>query len=371
MALKAFKALQQSAMNTGISKALGHVQGLVSGAKPFAGGEAKQAAQLLKKSPMEIPDSPQEKLKRNPLTFNTCSYPLDLGSAELGHYIIFYVGRSLATQSYDTADFSNSTGLNSSEPGKSTTQKARNSKSTSLSTSGSIDSRLPGSYVTSGAISIYMPPGIKVSYGQGYETEATNLSGDLFNAIDNANAAEDASGKIGAILDGVVGGTGKYAKQLATELVSMAGAGDPVRIMMKRKGIAINPREEQFYNAPDFRGFEYVFDFWPRSQKELEEVDKIIWMFKYHSAPGYQPKGQGGSGYFATPNKFEISYMHNGGANDYLNKIASCYCTKVDVDYGPEGQTSFFTNGAPVHYKLSLSFVEDQYITKDLIAAGY
>lgn len=370
MALKAFKALQQSAMNTGISKALGHVQGLVSGATPFAGGEAKQAAQLLKKSPMEIPDSPQEKLKRNPLTFNTCSYPLDLGSAELGHYMIFTVGRSMANQSYDTADFSNSTALNGpAGSGSSTTEKARNSKTKSLSTSGSIDSRLPGTFVTSGAISIYMPPGIKVSYGQAYETEATNLSGDLFNAIDNASAAEDSAGKITAILDGVVGGTGKYAKQLATELVTLAGAGDPVRIAMKRKGIAINPREEQFYNAPEFRGFEYVFDFWPRSQKELEEVDKIIWMFKFHSAPQYA--AQGGSGYFATPNKFSISYMHNGGTNDYLNKIASCYCTKVDVDYGPEGQTSFFQNGAPVHYKLSLSFVEDQYITKDDIARGY
>ena len=52
----------------------------------------KVSAQLLKKSPFDIPNSPSQKLRENPLTFSAVQYPLDLGSNELGHYILFESG---------------------------------------------------------------------------------------------------------------------------------------------------------------------------------------------------------------------------------------------------------------------------------------
>jgi hypothetical protein len=60
-----------------------------SGSQKDAG---KVSAQLLKKGPFDIPDSPSQKIRENPLSFNPVQYPLDLGSNELGHYIIFESG---------------------------------------------------------------------------------------------------------------------------------------------------------------------------------------------------------------------------------------------------------------------------------------
>ena len=77
---------------------------------------------------------------------------------------------------------------------------------------------------------------------------------------------------------------------------------------------------------------------------------------------------------FIVPSEFEIHYMHvskdsdTAEENTYMNKISKCVCTSVDVNYGPEGEfKAFSTNGAPIHYKLSLGFTETEFITKNNI----
>ena len=53
----------------------------------------------------------------------------------------------------------------------------------------------------------------------------------------------------------------RQGKKLVGELVSMAGVAIPRKIFTKRSGTALNPRNEQFYDSPDFRSFSYSFDF--------------------------------------------------------------------------------------------------------------
>ena len=71
------------------------INGVTSGFKSgfvnsVSGNQAKVAAQLLKKSPFETPDSPIAKATADPLQFSHVSYPRDLESNGLGHYILFY-----------------------------------------------------------------------------------------------------------------------------------------------------------------------------------------------------------------------------------------------------------------------------------------
>ena len=60
------------------------ITGAVSGitnaftGQQISGSQAKVAAQLLKKSPFEVDDSPQEKMKRDPLSFSQIQYTIDL-----------------------------------------------------------------------------------------------------------------------------------------------------------------------------------------------------------------------------------------------------------------------------------------------------
>ena len=314
----------------------------------------KVAAQLRKRGPFDIDDAPSQQLIENPLSFNPVQYPLDLGDNGLGHYILFesgFVGYSPQTS-----------GL-IDKGGRQKRQK--------------VTSKLSDKSITTAAIAIYMPNSIKASYQQTYEGDTAGIAGDLEaikGSIDKLSASAGgppgtsmSSAQIKAALAGGTGMAIRQGKKLVGELVSMAGAGDPVRFLQKRSGNALNPRNEQFYDSPDFRSFSYTFDFWPRNQEEAKAVSDIITIFKYNSAPGL--KGDAGA-IFELPNYFKISYMHRGETNPHLNLISACYCQGVDVDYAPDGEPRFFDDGQPVHTRLTVSFIEDRIITKNDIIEG-
>lgn len=312
----------------------------------------KVSAQLLQKGPFDIPDSPSQQVRANPLSFNPVQYPLDLGSNELGHYILFesgFVGYSPQTSGF--LDASSRT----SKPGTGQTKK--------------LSAKLPSRSITTSGIAIYMPQSVKVGYTQNYDADTeTGLVGDLEAAGVAIAGAEGTSAKVEAALKGIVGSTARNAKQILGEFVSLAGAGDPVRFAAKRAGVAVNPRNEAFYNSPSQRNFTFDFDFWPRNAKEAQAVEDIIAIFKYNSAPGFQP-GTNGS-VFTIPNYWKISYMYNDGVNPHLNRIGACYCTDVQVDYAPDGQFTTFNDGTPVHTKMTVSMLEDRIVTKQDIQQG-
>ena len=314
----------------------------------------KVSAQLLKKGPFDIPDSPSSKLRANPLSFSPVQYPLDLGNTELGHYIIFESGfLKYQPQQDDMFNLSFS--------------KATSGITDEIDTQKNITSKTPNGSISNSAIAIYMPPGIKVNYNQNYDNDTeTGLAGDVQQAFTDMKSAENVRDKIIAGFEGISGGVFRQAGEAVGEFVSLAGAGDPVRFTMKRFGTAINPRNEAFYNTPTQRTFSYTFDFWPRNEDEARAVEDIIFIFKYNSAPGLAS----GDGLFVTPNYFKISYMHNNKENPHIHKIGAVFCTSVDVDYSPDGQYTTFDDGRPVHTKLTVNFLEDRILTKRDIERG-
>ena len=318
------------------------------GSKNGAKDAGKVAAQLRKKGPFDIQDAPSAKLIENPLSFNPVQYPLDLGNNGQGHYILFesgFVGYSPQTTQSNQAFGQNS-------------KRQKRDK---------ITSKLSNKSITTSAIAIYMPASIKASYNQSYEGDTAGIAGDIEALTKSVPGAGSSAEQIKAFLGGTAGVAIKEGKKLVGELVSLAGAGDPIRFIQKRSGTALNPRNEQFYDSPDFRSFSYTFDFWPRNMKEAKAVSDIITIFKYNSSPGL--KGEAGA-IFEIPNYFKISYMHRGEVNPHLNLISACYCQGVDVDYAPDGEPRFFEDGQPVHTRLSVSFIEDRIITKNDIIEG-
>ena len=362
--------LKNSIVNFMIGQAVGHLANKFnSGSQKDAG---KVSAQLLKKGPFDISDSPSQRLRQNPLTFNPVQYPLDLGSNELGHYILFesgFIGYSPQTSGFlDAQNKTQHLGtVFEGPPGrnykKNITWHGHNVQS------GKISAKTPSHSITTSGIALYMPPSVKVSYTQQYDADQeTGLVGDIEAAGKEIMSAEGTANKVQAALEGVIGVTARKAKAILGEFIGLAGQGDPVRFMAKRAGVAVNPRNEAFYTSPSQRTFEFVFDFWPRNAKEAEAVEQVIAIFKYNSSPGFAEKGMGSV--FTIPNYWKISYMYNNGENPHLNKIGACYCKGVDVDYSPDGTWSTFGDGHPVHTKLVVNFVEDRIITKEDIEAG-
>ena len=355
----AFKALGQHIKNLAIPHVSSIVNNFVSNGSQKDSG--KVAAKLMKKSGMDIPDSPSQAQVANPLQFSPVQYPLDLGSNELGHYILFesgFVGYSPQTSQFQNKKVSKGKDRWGHEQfGYEPFEKQK------------ISAKTPSHSISTSGIALYMPAGIKTSYNQSYDADTeTGMVGDLEAAGVAVAGAEGTAAKVEAALQGVVGATARNAKQILGEFVSLAGVGDPVRFMAKRAGVAVNPRNEAFYNTPNQRTFSFTFDFWPRSMEEAEAVEKIIAIFKYNSAPGFKAGTLGSV--FTTPNYWKISYMFNSKENSSLNKIGACYCTDVEVDYSPDGQWTTFGDGKPVHTKLTVNMLEDRIITKQDIEQG-
>ena len=223
------------------------------------------------------------------------------------------------------------------------------------------------------AIAIYMPPGVKVSYSMEYDQNPTNTAGTIGKGIADTGNGGTTADNLKTILQSGVGALGNYGKKLIDEVGESLELGRPAELISKSVGVAFNPHEEQFFNKPNFRTFSYTFDFWPKNEDEMEDVNKIIFLFKYHMHPG-MVEGVGGR-LFKVPSEFEIHYAYLGLENEYLNKISRCVLKDMNVEYGPGEQFSTFRPGAkgaaPVTTKMTLEFAETQFITKNEIAEGY
>ena len=350
----------------------------------ISGNQAKVAAAVLKKSPLEIDDSPSEKLSKDPLQFSYIQYPLDLTSNETGHYILF---RAISNE-YDNAigdlSVANKLGNNLSFDSVvsddgfnvSTFRQLKNLSGETikpLKASNTVLSEFPTHSRTTAAIAMYMPPGVSVNYKMSYDASPTDMSGQVAKAISAGKSADNTTKSVEAIISGVTAGLATAGKKIVDDIGQGLSAGEPSKLIGKAFGVAMNPHEEQFFEKPDFRSFSYSFEFWPRNKEEADAVEKIIFLFKYHMHP--TKEGGAGGRLFKVPSEFEIDYCYLSGNNSRMNRIARVVLEDMSVTYGPEEQFSTFESderGAmPVTHKLELSFRETTYITKDLIYEGY
>ena len=94
-------------------------------------------------------------------------------------------------------------------------------------------------------------------------------------------------------------------------------------------------------------------------------------MFKYWSSPA-----QGGGQvytYLHFPDMWKISYNDGvGGTSGVAFTTKDCYCNSVSIEYGSsEGYLLFKTTNRPTAVRISLSFTENEYITRDTIKDDY
>jgi hypothetical protein len=141
-------------------------------------------------------------------------------------------------------------------------------------------------------------------------------------------------------------------------------------------GTVVNPQLEVVYTTPQFRNFTFEFMFYPRSQREAQEVHEIIRLFKFHQAPEVlSSKFAGGVGGFflVPPSEFDIQFYYNGRENPNIPRISTCALTNMSVDYSPNGFATYETlsskptvggTGTPVAMRMTLQFQELEILTK-------
>ena len=364
------------------------------GLNKIGDSQAKVAAKLLKTSPFEIGNSPEEDIKLDPLGFTNIMFPADLTGAELGHYIVFFTLNNNMSDDvkYVDQDIKFLTNLGESVPtvnalgSGSPTQMAQSSlikmRNAAYRKIGGKDNVLeqvvldntvtpavPANQMITGAIALYMPPDVKVSYQAGWGADDAELAGDIAQGTKDVMNAEGWADKVQTAIKTARGAAGKYVGEATSGILEAFGGGDAFKLVTKIMGIAINPRQEMYYEGPKFRTFDYSFKFWPRNQEESIAAQKVIKMFKYHMHP--QLDEEYGGRMFRVPSEFEIHYLHNDGVNTNLNKISRCALESCSVSYSPEeGNFKTFEDGAPVSYTMALTFKELEYMTKSTIFKG-
>ena len=358
---------------------------------------------------INLQPSPTGLLSDDPLSYATFSYPLDVqNNFQNGHYMLFYVNVQNKTKykyksqaGKDVGDYTQYTtydqrsqvttvhetkGANAAEVAY---QKGRAMKSgKQIGESRFIESgeltKDAKKGVTSAfndtrriqeSIAIYLPPNVEDTTNAAYNDMRTGLAGFLAARGEQIASTQDAE-RIAKELLGAAGGVlSGAALRAVSEVAEMAlGAEGTTQLVNKAFGQADNPYMEVLFDAMQLRTFTYNFIFAPKNEKETEEVQKIIQIFRFHMAP--ELRG-GQSRFLGLPSQFDIHYMYlpMGQTNEakenlYYNRIATCVLQNCVTNYTPDGVKSF-EDGAPTKITMTLTFKETELLTKEKINQGF
>ena len=358
------------------------------------GSTTKLAAKLASKSRLDIDKSPTAHLSadNDPFKYGMVFYPEETSNLGEGHYIMFdtiWNTRSLKSDgprnSFVSSKFGNidsNFGLGES-PGHRQRRERFKKQGLDQSILKGTKSGLHREGQTQthkhlgSSIILYTPASAKFDYKATYEQAETKNIAMLKDASGNVkkNIASFMSGDVTAgqgmtdilgMLMETGGVIGRQVMQGALEVAFPGAAG----FFTKQTGRALNPRMELAFQSVPFRSFNFEFDFAPKNQKEVDSVNKIMQLFKFHMAPDVSNEK-----YMITPSEFQIMYYYRDKVNTYLPKISRCVLQDMSVDYAPEGVFHTFksdVHGAmPVISKLNLTFSETEIMTKQTIQSGF
>ena len=227
------------------------------------------------------------------------------------------------------------------------------------------------------AISMYMPTGVKATYGANYQDSAigqgARFAADLYSDIMAGTKASD------AVLDTLANDFPQAVREaailaalkLAENVPGFQGATD---VLGMATGEVVAERLELAFRNINKRKFQYTFKMLPKSREEVDMVHEIVLAFKKHMSASFKDGNRSGKT-LVVPDTFNIEYMYNGSGNQYLHKISECVLETVDVSYGGDRYKTFSgvdgKGAPPVETTLSLNFAELELISRERIEEGF
>ena len=146
-------------------------------------------------------------------------------------------------------------------------------------------------------------------------------------------------------------------------IAKMAGAMfgtdlDANTFLARQGGKVLNPNSEMLFQGPVIRDFAFSFLMVARSEKEGDEIRRIIRFLKLGMAPKFRS-----TTYLKNPDIFTLHYKNGTSDNDILNTVnrfnpGGLALTTMAVDYAPNGYWSAYKDSQPVAVKMDLSFTE-------------
>ena len=254
--------------------------------------------------------------EENEYSFGSLSFPSDLASESTsnGHYMIFYINVPEEEEANDQAR-----GRVVGKDLGAVTSQVNNGEIRGLNAA--VLGRKQRKRTTN-VISLYMPAEISATYGVDYNREdigtATRVMDQGF--LETMFGKEQVSGLM---------------QQVKADAVDMVAPGYKAALESKN-GRATNNRLEMTFGGVRPREFTYNFKFTPSNEQEANDIQSILYLFKYHMHPTVI--GKPSNSLMRVPSSFNIHYMYRTDENKYLNTIAESVLVNLDVKYG-EGDT--------------------------------
>jgi hypothetical protein len=224
---------------------------------------------------------------------------------------------------------------------------------------------------TTDSIALYMPDTLAFTDNQNFNQ--LELGGELLS-LGSAGVSIFADAASGNKFDTYALGKNlsPFIGDFVANRLSSLGPNSTRAAVATLFGAVKNPQLELIYSSPEFRSFAFEFMFYPRSEKEALEVQKIVQRLRFHQAPEILT---GSAGYFMVPpSEFDIEFHYNGQVNPNIPKISTCALTSISIDYAPNGFRAYEVpgqnsptrgaTGMPVGMRVNLSFRELEIMTK-------
>jgi hypothetical protein len=131
------------------------------------------------------------------------------------------------------------------------------------------------------------------------------------------------------------------------------------------QGRAVNPMQEQMLDGIGFRSFNFTYEFYPKSQKEAEMMNNIIFSFRTAMLPDTFAPQDGGDieNFFNYPNIFDVEF--EGPISEKVDGFLPMVCSKCDVDHTGGQKFSTFVDGQPIKTTLTMEFLEIKILSQE------
>lgn len=319
-------------------------------------------------------EGPLSKLYANKFENNIYRFPSDLGAPNRGHVISFTVKKQIESN-VDRGENTDNLVAN----GETVAQSVNPVSNTTLQQGATAVNQIFNNFArirpprTNGdTIALYVPDTVNVQYASRYEdVSLTNSLGKPLFLTEGIASVADAW-KQGKGVSGTVSNlvNDPYARTLALGFIDRIAKTNLAQFGLSALGQAFNPQLQVLFSNIGFRQFQFYFLLAPKNNAESAAIQNIIKTFKYASAPEFKEGFVTNSIFLKVPDTFEIKFLFNGEENLNINRIGECVLESIDVDYSPNGWSSF-NDGSAVQTLLTLQFKEIFIIDKNRVNEGY
>ena len=238
---------------------------------------------------------------------------------------------------------------------------------------------------TADSVSLYLPRAIAIQDGVEYDTgfqlgmiggvaeQALTNNSNVLGAVTGA-AVGSALAEIDAFRSGTALSSG-VADILAQKRIAKMGAtGEAIAGGMQAASkVTTNPNTRAMFKDVRLRNFSFAFSLIPTSQKEAEEIENIVKLFRTELYPTTLAAGQIRVGY-KFPNRFKIEITNKGtdfGDGKVKLKFLPVYMTAFNATYN-SNSPMLLPMSKFNQTDITMSFTETRALTKsDIRDGGY